>query len=461
MKKSLAIILALVLAISLLAPAAAFAAETDTYRVVFELEGPNSQDITKNKQFPYNYQSGDLKSLFGTLANGVVAWTQREDFEFARTGLKDKFDEFKTAALGDDDNAWTTALDEVAFSMEGAMSEAVFQVLNDRTKTVYDLAQLSPVTIKYKTAAEKIYTLTITLTVDTWNDDGGEGSGSETKEEDADIKVEVPEGTTEMTVDTEVKPAESTEDAETIEIDIPDGATVEVTIPVDSDSSRVVVYKVNPDGSKEIMPIVAKTEDGVKLKLDDDVKIQIVEKTDDNGVDQDAWYAEAMNNVYDNELDEDIPAAEMVPEEDCSRGTFTTLLYNMYGKQAAVGAGFQDTDSNDYYDDASTWGKAIGLIKGEVQEDGTIVFNGDGNLERQQMATFLWRLAGGPKVTPMSGVTTDETCEDYVNAMSWCISVGLIQGDEGGYRPGDPASVAEAAQMILNFVNLGLAGTSN
>lgn len=460
MKKNLAIILALVLAVSLLLPAGAFAAETDSYNVLFRLTGPNAGAVDKTVSSSYKLQSGALK-LKEVAANFAGDSTATVESTFAGTGLKAKFDEFKTKATSDNASDWTNAIAQVTIAPAAAQT-----IIENGDSLLHELETYSPITFTFDA-------YTVTMTVEKYSAPSGDTGSSTTtpaaeettkgddgteatEKKDAEgnvteVEVKVPDDVTDTTV-----PVTADEDTP-ITIDIPDGKTVTVEIPVEDVKPTTVVKLVKADGTEEILPATAMTEDGLKLVLDDDVTIKIEDVEVTNDIPEDAWYKDAMDYVEAREILEDIPAADVTPLDDCDRGTFTTMLYNLCRQpDASTATGdFEDVKTADFYSDAVAWAKENNIVKGVSETE----FDGTSPITREQIVTILWRYAGCPAATAVDTGASDWAAD----AMSWAVSIGLIKGngDDTGYRAQDQARVAEAATIIMDFVNGGYAGTSN
>ena len=310
----------------------------------------------------------------------------------------------------------------------------------------------------------------MTLTVDTYEEEdtptpapetetetvtGEDGTTAEVAKDEegnvSEIKVDVADDVTETTVPVET----SAEDDVIYDIDIPDGKTCIVTIPLDEVTPTTVVKLIKADGTEEILPITAMTEEGLKLMLDEDVKVKVEEVEVDNGIADDAWYKEAMDYVYARDIVEDIPTEDVEPLEDCDRGTFTMMLYNMCRQPDAEGdSEFEDVDSEAFYNEAVAWARENNIIKGTSET----TFDGDEPITREQIMTILWRYVGGPEAPAVDTGASDWAAD----AMSWAVSIGLIQGygDGSGYHAKDAANIAEAATIIMRFINNMYAGPS-
>lgn len=470
MKRKLAIILALVLAVSLLVPAAVSASASDNYKVTFNLHGENAGHTAVDATSNYsNYIAGSttVHSMFATWAPDAQV-KAKATFGGVGDTLETQFNTFMGAAIAGGDT-WTAVLDTTGLGF----SSGAKAFLADSTKTLSDLAELeTPITVTYDASAAGFGTYTLTVTAEvyvysssesgdttpavteetTTADDGTEATEKKDAEGNVtEVEVKVPDDVTDTTV-----PVTADEDTP-ITIDIPDGKTVTVEIPVEDVKPTTVVKLVKADGTEEILPATAMTEDGLKLVLDDDVTIKIEDVEVTNDIPEDAWYKDAMDYVEAREILEDIPAADVAPLDDCDRGTFTTMLYNLCRQpDASTATGdFEDVKTADFYSDAVAWAKENNIVKGVSETE----FDGTSPITREQIVTILWRYAGSPAATAVDTGASDWAAD----AMSWAVSIGLIKGngDDTGYRPQDQARVAEAATIIMDFVNGGYAGTSN
>ena len=73
---------------------------------------------------------------------------------------------------------------------------------------------------------------------------------------------------------------------------------------------------------------------------------------------------------------------------------------------------------------------------------------------REQIATILWRFAGelDAKADLSSFRDADKISGYAAKAMNWMVSEGILKGDAGKLNPGDNATRAEFACMIMRFL---------
>ena len=181
-------------------------------------------------------------------------------------------------------------------------------------------------------------------------------------------------------------------------------------------------------------------------------------------VDEDAWYRDAIEYVYDRELmtgTDDL----FKPAEAVTRAQFVTVLYRLAGKPEITDKSalevFSDVAEGEYYTEAVCWAYHVGVGTGY---DGK--FNPTASMSRQQMATFLFRYA------ELMGLDTEvradysdmlnaEEVYDYADeAISWAVGSGFISGsqktDEAGnviydLNPRGNTTRAQFATILQRF----------
>ena len=160
MKQKLAITLVLALLVSLLVPAAAFAASTDSYKVTFTLTGNDKNKTVQTVTSDYsNYIVGStpLRTLLATWANDAAKKLD-EEHTFDGTGLRAQFTKFKDAAIAGGED-WTAALNNGKLTYEPVGTKDLFA---DSEKTVYDLVELGEVKVTYASGTDLgDYTLSV------------------------------------------------------------------------------------------------------------------------------------------------------------------------------------------------------------------------------------------------------------------------------------------------------------
>lgn len=170
---------------------------------------------------------------------------------------------------------------------------------------------------------------------------------------------------------------------------------------------------------------------------------------------EDAWYASTVEEAYSLGL---ISKDTLFnPENYASRAQMVTVLGREYEREYGVtlsGSGseaFTDVVKGSYYDTYVGWGYKNGIVLGM----GDNKFEPDGNVTREQIAVFLYRMAvyTGKTISQdsdqslLTSFRDGGTVSDYAkSAMCWAVNVGILQGDDRGYL--DPQGSATRAHMI-------------
>lgn len=174
-------------------------------------------------------------------------------------------------------------------------------------------------------------------------------------------------------------------------------------------------------------------------------------------VPENAWYHDAVQYVYENNLMNGTSGTRFSPDDYTSRAMLVTILYRMAGEPDAGNPIFYDIPGNAYYAEAVAWASARGIVTGVSSN----TFAPDDLVTREQMATFLWRYA------TYQGIDTETTNEltefvdcdainDYaIEAMGWACDQGLITGKSSTMlEPKDYATRAEVALVLTRYCEM-------
>ena len=145
------------------------------------------------------------------------------------------------------------------------------------------------------------------------------------------------------------------------------------------------------------------------------------------------------------------------PDVKTDRGTMVKVLYNLAGGTGAgsVELSFPDVVEGVQDVEAIYWAASHGLVVG--YDNGN--FGPRDNVTREQMAVMLYRYAQfqNMDVTVEGDVLKDFTDSESIGdwsreALAWAVSRRLFSGrDDGRMAPGDNATRAEVAQMLMNY----------
>ena len=168
----------------------------------------------------------------------------------------------------------------------------------------------------------------------------------------------------------------------------------------------------------------------------------------------DAWYAQAVQYVYENGLMDGIENNQFAPEHTTTRAQLVTILHRLEGQPAAGEAAFSDVPAGQWYTEAVAWAAANSIVNGV--SDTTFAPNDP--VTREQMAAILYRYAQykGYDVTAsgdLSGYTDAGAIRPYAEAaMAWANGTGLITGvSDTTLQPRGNSTRAQVATILMRF----------
>ncbi|MBP3597208.1 MAG: S-layer homology domain-containing protein [Clostridia bacterium] len=175
-----------------------------------------------------------------------------------------------------------------------------------------------------------------------------------------------------------------------------------------------------------------------------------------NDVDRDAWYYNAVEYVYKNNIITGYNKDIFAPEDKLTRGMLVTVLYRMEGSKSVSGMPkFPDVqDSSQYYFKAVKWATDNNIVSGY----NTGYFGPNDNITREQLAVILNKYAKfkGKDVSAYNNLSSFKdrfSVSDYARTqMKWAVGAGVITGNsDGTLKPKGEATRAEAAAMLEKY----------
>lgn len=223
-----------------------------------------------------------------------------------------------------------------------------------------------------------------------------------------------------------------------------DSAAVELPLAQLSESS--VVVRVAADGSESVLPMTPMTKSGIVAEITGSMTLKVIDNAQQYK-DANGWASGAISFVSSRKLFNGVGADRFDQKGTMTRGMLVTVIHRMEGKPAPVGThSFGDVSSGTWFSEAVGWAAGAGVVTGYSKT----VFAPDDPITREQMVAMLYRKSGSPKTAYLE-TGASAWARD---AMSWAVSIGLIQGSEKGYAPKDNATRAEAAAILMRFINL-------
>lgn len=246
-----------------------------------------------------------------------------------------------------------------------------------------------------------------------------------------------------------------------------------------AEKGDTVTITVTPDEGYELDKLAVYDEDGDKLDLKDkgegkftfempkgDVEIEVsfaliedeTVKANFADVAADAWYADAVQYVYENSMMSGTSETTFSPDLTTTRGMIVTILYRLEGSpnlsNENLGYPYADVDANAYYADAVYWARQNGIVSGMSAEQ----FAPNNAITREQMAAILYRYAQfkGYDVSAkadLSVYTDAAQISTYAtDAMAWANGAQLITGtSQATLTPAGNATRAQVATILMRF----------
>lgn len=172
-------------------------------------------------------------------------------------------------------------------------------------------------------------------------------------------------------------------------------------------------------------------------------------------VDEDAWYAEAVQYVQENGLMTGTGPAVFAPDATSSRSMVVTTLWRLEGSPVVNYAmDFTDVAEGSWYAEAVRWAASEDIAGGY----GGSSFGPSDTITREQLAVMLYRYAQeqGCDVTAsadLSGFSDVNDVSDYaLEALKWASAAGIVNStDENTLTPQGSATRAQVAVMLMRF----------
>ena len=217
----------------------------------------------------------------------------------------------------------------------------------------------------------------------------------------------------------------------------------------DADGDEIELERGNANQYQFTMPR-GKVE--VKVSFKEEVTVSTLPFTD---VAADAWYYDAVEYVYDNDLMNGTSSTVFAPNATLTRGMLATVLWRMEGSPVVNYAlPFEDVSGDQWYTEAIRWAASVGVVNGTS----ATTYAPNANITREQLATMLYRYAAyksGSVSTSasLSGFTDAGSVSDYAaDAMEWAVAEEIIGGmTSTTLVPQGSATRAQTATMLMRY----------
>ena len=220
------------------------------------------------------------------------------------------------------------------------------------------------------------------------------------------------------------------------------GYAVGTVTAKDKNGSDVALTK-NADGTYSFtMPESAKHPVDVSAAFTKIADADIFDSYSD--LSKDAWYREGVKYALENGVMNGMGDGTFAPNGTTTRAMIAQILWNLEGNPAYVGTSeYADVDNAAWYDPAVRWASAEGIITGYDNPNGKgVVFNPNGAVTREQLATMLYRYAQYKNIDVSVGADTNIlSYEDALSvstwamaALQWACRAGVDAARENGER---------------------------
>ena len=238
----------------------------------------------------------------------------------------------------------------------------------------------------------------------------------------------------------EVSASKDPETAPLITVDLPDGTSVRVEIPVRDAGTGTVAVLIREDGTEQIL-LGLPSENGISVILQDGDTVKITDNHKSFAdVPEDYWGAEAIEFVIAREIFKGTGEDTFAPESSMTRAMILTVLARCEGVDTAAGG--------EWYESGVQWAVENGI------SDGTDL---NAPVTREQLVTMLYRYAGEPETAGSIGSFSDTSAVSSwaEDAVIWAVENGIMEGmGDGMLKPQEAVTRAQVAAILQRFLSL-------
>lgn len=265
-----------------------------------------------------------------------------------------------------------------------------------------------------------------------------------------------------------------------IAVDQPENGKIE-SIGDKAEAGDEVTITVTPDEGYVVKKVVITDEHGNAIQVTDNgdgtftfimpegaikIEAEFAEEGEEetpvidlpfNDVEESAWYADAVQFVFEQGLMTGVSKTNFGPDLTTTRGMIVTMLYRLQG-EPEVGVGcFSDVNAAAYYADAVTWAAENGIVSGY----GSGNFGPNDAITREQLAAILYRYCEAMRyeISARSDLSAYSDADSISNwatdVISWAHPMGLINGvSKTELAPQATATRAQVAAILERFLTI-------
>ena len=170
------------------------------------------------------------------------------------------------------------------------------------------------------------------------------------------------------------------------------------------------------------------------------------------------WFHEAIDYMVEHGVMNGTSDTTFEPEAAVSRGMLATILWRQADSPTADDAmPYLDVAPDAYYAGAIRWAADEQIVTGYDETH----FGPEMPVTREELTAMLFRFArsqGMESVNLSEHLTSfsdaPQVSDFAVPALNWAVGSGIILGDSGLLAPQDTVTRAEAAQMLMRYMEL-------
>ncbi|MFI3227568.1 MAG: S-layer homology domain-containing protein [Clostridia bacterium] len=169
-------------------------------------------------------------------------------------------------------------------------------------------------------------------------------------------------------------------------------------------------------------------------------------------VDADAYYADAIAWALENGITNGISDTEFGVGQAGAREQVMTFLWRLAGEPTSESENiFTDLDADGYYYDAIIWAIENGITNGMTET----VFGVDATCTRAQIVTFLYRYAGEPTTDADSSFADVADDIYYASAVAWAVENGVTNGTaDDTFSPDADCTREQIVTFLYRFATM-------
>ncbi len=163
------------------------------------------------------------------------------------------------------------------------------------------------------------------------------------------------------------------------------------------------------------------------------------------------YFYDAVKWAVEMGITEGTDATSFSPNASCTRAQMVTFLWRAAGepKTKNTTCSFTDVDKDAYYYEALLWALEKGITTGTTAS----TFSPDSACTRAQMATFLYRSAGSPKVSGKHSFVDVKDGAFYTDAVIWAAAEGITTGtSQTTFSPGTDCTRGQMVTFLYRYL---------